>query len=135
MVDRIDKLKTTESWKIQETNPSKKDKRNQSEEEKQQDAKSSFEEKPDWNHLIAKESAGSGNLFTRDLKNISFKHTQVSHEEMETKDPSVNPEMQKAKSPLLPLSPFRNKTELTLLVITGILLLVLVYLISRFFIE
>jgi len=133
MVDRIDKLKPTESWKIQETNPSKKDKRNQSEEEKQQDAKSSFEERPDWNRLIAKEGGGSGNLFTRNVKSISFRHPQHSSEEGSKSAPHITEDGSKAK-PSLKLPSFTNKTEVILLVITGILLLVLIYLISRFFV-
>lgn len=131
MVDRIDKLKPHEAWKIQETNPSKQDKRNQSDEEKQQDAKSSFEEKVDFSKLISRENVGGSNLFTRNVKDISLKHAAIKKEEAET-----------FASPLLKENKIgfqkgrgKNKTEQILMIVAGILLLVLIILIIRLFIT
>lgn len=127
MVDRIDKLKTGESWKIQETNPSKQDKRNKSDEEKQEEAKSSFEEKPDWNHWIAKESKGAGNLLTRNVKDIHFKHSPTSLNSPRGKE-AADTALQRKN--ILNL----NKSEFFLMLVTGILLMVLIFLIIKFFI-
>ncbi len=134
MVDKIDKLKLTEPWKIQEANPSKKDKRNQSDEEKQEDAKSSFEESQDWNRFIAKDSGGSGTLLTRDVKGISFKHAPTAADEEKAKMISQASKNTKWTSSSASIPSFQNNTELILLVITGILLLVLIYLIIKIFI-
>lgn len=129
MVDRIDKLKANESWKIQETNSSKKDKQNQSEEEKQQNAKSSFEEAPDWNRLISKEAPGSGNLLTRDVKNISFKHSGSLDEEATDLHAVAHNIREESKFSLK-----TNKGEAALLIFTIILLLVLLFMIWKLFV-
>lgn len=130
MVDRIDKLKSNEAWKIQEATPSKKDKRNQSDEEKQQNARSSFEEKPDWDRLIAKENPGAGNLLTRDLKKISFKQSGFSQDDEATDLHEV--EIEQGQSQLHSSS--KSKGEMALLVFTVVLLVVLLYLIWRLFV-
>ncbi len=129
MVDRIDKLRAHESWRVQETNSSKKDKQNQSEEEKQQNAKSSFEEAPDWNRLMAKEAPGSGNLLTRDVKNISFKHSSPLDEEATDLHSVTQDPREENKFSLK-----RNKGESALLIFTVVLLLVLLFLIWKLFV-
>ncbi|MBL7686098.1 MAG: hypothetical protein JNK65_08720 [Deltaproteobacteria bacterium] len=55
MVDRIDKLKPSEYWKLEGSNETKKDKKRDSESEEKFKQASSFEEKNDWNRLITKE--------------------------------------------------------------------------------
>jgi len=74
MVDRIGKLKPTETWKLQGAAETKKDKRGQSDEEKKGNQESIFEEKPDWNRLIAKEGKRETlNIYAKDIQVIQFK--------------------------------------------------------------
>jgi hypothetical protein len=75
MVDRIEKLKSSEPWKIAESAETKKDKREQSKEEGKRDDRSSFGEKTDWNRLIAKDSGPREtlNLLTSNIKSLEFK--------------------------------------------------------------
>jgi len=131
MVDRIDKLKPSESWKIQESQSSKKDKRNQSEEEKQQNAKSSFEEKPDWDRLIAKDGPGA-NLLTRNPKNISLKHASLLEDELRSiEQHSQDPAPRAA---VLGFSTPRDKMEWALMILAVALLILLAFLILKLFI-
>ncbi|MFO1518573.1 MAG: hypothetical protein U1F57_02745 [bacterium] len=86
MVDRIEKLKPAEYWKIQAAADPKKDKRGKSDEEKQQDQHqdqhSSFEEKPDWNRLIAKDSGKREtlNIHRGDIQSLLFKGVSTARD-------------------------------------------------------
>src|SRR5215510_13661631 len=75
MVDRIEKLKSAEPWKVAESAETKKDKREQSKEERKRDDRSSFGEKTDWSRLIAKDSGQREtlSLLTRNIKSLEFK--------------------------------------------------------------
>jgi|GEM_PF-3899626 len=85
MVERIVKIKSTEPWKVGESAETKKDKRDQSKEERKQEGDSSFGEKPDWGRLIAKEVGKSEtiNLLTHNIKSLEFKGIST------LKDPSA----------------------------------------------
>src|SRR4030095_16459559 len=74
MVERIAKLKPSEPWKVGESAETKKDKRDQSKEEKKQES-DSFEEKPDCGRLIAKEVGKTAtlNLLTHNTQSLDFK--------------------------------------------------------------
>jgi hypothetical protein len=83
MVDRIEKLRPTEHWKVQESAGTKKDKRGQSEEEKQKEQRSRFEEGTDWTRLISKDSGKREiqNLLTRDIQSLTFKGISTSRDQ------------------------------------------------------
>ncbi|GEM_PF-5715177 len=139
MVDRIDKLKPGESWKIQETNPSKKDKQDQSEEEKQKEAKSRFEESPHWNRLISKDSSENKregiHLLSSEAKSIAFKNLGP-HKEISPLLETAAPLKEKTEINERPraFKQIKNKSDIILLFITITLLVVLIYLITRLFV-
>jgi len=81
MVDRIDKLKPTNYWKLQATAEAKKDKRGQSGEDNKGDP-DSFEEKPDWNRLIVKEEKRETlNIYSGDIQSVLFKGVSTSRDQ------------------------------------------------------
>lgn len=85
MTNRIEKIKSSESWKLEETQNTKKDKRDEpSEGEKEKEGQSSFEEKIDIGRLITK---AAGKLETlsisaQEIKSIQFKSLSTSREQV-----------------------------------------------------
>ena len=136
MVDRIEKIKSSDYWKLQEAQKSKKDKQDQSS-EGEKEGHSSFEEKIDLEHLLPKTPGKIGTLFGNESRlKASLSTPPRTQAKIETESPPSPTEFETTLIRRFPkkfLDKFKSlmKVQTALYLAILILLLISVYFIFR----